>query len=138
MDLGSLLEEKLGGAKGDAEEGEEDAFDRFYDAIASDDREGARAAFEHAVYEHMEAEGDEDEEGMVVSMSGPRREVNSERKLKKARGGVSRAVRKIAGRELQKKSYRKGRDDEDENPYTSQRVRSSQNFTENKNRFPGG
>ena len=70
MDLGSLLKEKLGGAHGDADMSEEDAFDRLYDALKSGDRDEARDAFEHAVYEHQMALDDEDDEDLVGARGG--------------------------------------------------------------------
>ena len=97
MDLGSLLKEKLGGAHGDADMSEEDAFDRLYDALKSGDRDEARDAFEHAVYEHQMALDDEDDEdlvdedeedggGILLAMSPRKRAMTSDSRMKKPKG----------------------------------------------------
>jgi len=92
MDIGSLLQEKLGSSKSEKEEhekSESSAIDKFIDALAKNDRESAKAAFNHAVYEHMmemededEEDSDEDSEGLLIAMS-PNKGVHSERSYKK-------------------------------------------------------
>ena len=96
MNLGALLKDKLGEDRHEEEEHEESgssAFDTLFDALKSDDREGAKAAFDHAVYEHMMEMDDEDDEedvegdkgGILIAM-GPKKEMHSDRKKKSAYG----------------------------------------------------
>lgn len=146
MDLGSLLKEKLGGAKGDADMSEESAFDRLYDALKDGDRDGARDAFEHAVYEHQMAMDDEDDEdivdddeeagGVLLAMS-PKRTMTSDSRMKKSRKSDANRKARRYGSELdrlgsetdrkldRKKKRSRGRDG----------VRSGTNFTESRGKF---
>ena len=92
MNLGALLKDKLGEDRHEEEEHEESgssAFDKLFDALKSDDREGAKAAFDHAVYEHMmemddEEEAEDDKGGLLIAMGPKKREMNSDRELKQA------------------------------------------------------
>ena len=81
MNLGALLKDKLSSAEHEKEEHEESgssAFDKLFDALKSDDREGAKAAFDHAVYEHMMEMDDEEEEkgdkkgGLLIALGKPK------------------------------------------------------------------
>ena len=92
MNLGALLKDKLGEDRHEEEEHEESgssAFDKLFDALKSDDREGAKAAFDHAVYEHMmemddEEEAEDDKGGLLIAMGPKKREMHSDRELKQA------------------------------------------------------
>lgn len=94
MNLGALLEGKLGESEKEEEEHEESdssAFDKFYDALKSDDREAAKDALNHVVYEHMmemddEGEAEDEKGGVLIAMS-PKKdgEMNSDRELKQGK-----------------------------------------------------
>ena len=114
MDLGALLKDKLGEVKHEEEEHEESgssAFDKLFDALKSDDREGAKAAFDHAVYEHMmemddEEEAEDDKGGILIAM-GPKKEMHSDRKKKSVYGSpITEQERKEAERMYQRLSRR--------------------------------
>ena len=103
MDLGALLKDKLGEVKHEEEEHEESgssAFDKLFDALKSDEREGAKAAYDHAVYEHMmemddEEEAEDDKGGILIAM-GPKKEMHSDRKKKSVYGSpITELERKL-------------------------------------------
>ena len=109
MNLGALLEGKLGESEKEEEEHEESdssAFDKFYDALKSDDREAAKDALNHVVYEHMmemddEGEAEDEKGGVLIAMS-PKKggEMNSDRELKQANS----RIRELAAAETRKMS----------------------------------
>lgn len=142
MDLGSLLKEKLGGAHGDADMSEEDAFDRLYDALKSGDRDEARDAFEHAVYEHQMALDDEDDEdlvdedeedggGILLAMSPKKRAMTSERKMKRPRSDRKRRRKGSSG------FYKTEARDQRELDRLPKKYKYGADFTETEKQFLG-